>query len=265
VFKSLVVLCLLSVCGAVWAKQTPLPNDCLEGDQNCTFVLLSEPALTPFIVNESRAKVRMSPYSTFKITNALIALERGLIENIDQSLYFDKVKYPVQAWWPPVWKLPQYNLKVAFKYSMVAVFRQLANDIGREGMASHVKRFDYGNGDISSGLDDFWLNGSLKISALEQVTFLQRIYHNKLGLKSSSLSALKEIMLLETTDNYKLYLKTGAGKLDDQSMLGWAVGFVENLQGVHFFALNLNAQTYAQVKKQRINMVTAHLRQKKVL
>ena len=62
---------------------------------------------------------------------------------------------------------------------MVPIYRQLANDIGEIDMQNYVDRFAYGNQDISSQLDKFWLNGSLKISALEQVDFLQRIYHNQ--------------------------------------------------------------------------------------
>jgi beta-lactamase class D len=237
---------------------------CLD-DSQCTFVLLSEipknsqnQRLT--IVNKARAKQPLSPFSTFKITNSLIGLETGVIQNSHQILTFDRNKYPPQVWWPSVWKLPQYNLARAFKYSMVAIYRQLATDIGQINMQNYVERFSYGNQNISSQLDNFWLNGSLKISALEQVQFLQRVYHNQFNLKTTSLATLKSIMLVEELGETKIYGKTGAGKVADGTMLGWYVGFIENAQGVHFFALNFNRDTYAAMKAVRVKMAMNHLK-----
>jgi len=239
---------------------------CKEGSQSCTFVLLSELNQTDgntksniSKVNEVRAKLPLSPFSTFKVANSLIALDLGVIKNTKQTLTFNKESYPVQAWWPSVWKLPQYDLTTAFKYSMVAIYRQLAKDIGEKNMLSYLKKMHYGNEDISSGLDSFWLNGSMKISAVEQVLFLQKIYHNQLAFKEQAITSLKEVMLVESTENYKLYAKTGAGKVDDGSMLGWYVGFVENAAGIHYFAFNFNRDSYAQMKAARIKIAKNHL------
>ncbi len=217
------------------------------------------------LINEKRAKQRLSPFSTFKITNSLIALDSKQIADAQQGLTFDQKKYPVQAWWPSVWKLPEYNLATAFKFSMVAIYRQMATDIGQGTMQSYVSSFDYGNKDISSGLDSFWLNGSLKISAIEQVRFLQKMYRGQLAISKNSIDTLKEVMLVETNTRYSLYAKTGAGKAnaDDKSsksMLGWYVGFVENAEGVHFFAFNFTRDSYAKMKASRVAIARNHLK-----
>lgn len=238
---------------------------CSEGEKQCTFVLLSEANDKIITINDVRAKTRLSPFSTFKIANTLIALETERVKNSQQVLNYDHEKYPPQAWWPAVWKLEEYNLASAFKVSMVAIFRQMAIDIGHKNMQEYMTRFDYGNCDISSGLDSFWLNGSLKISAFEQVQFLQKIYQNKFSVKANSLAALKDIMLVDSTDNYKIYAKTGAGKVADKSMLGWYVGFVENVSGVHYFAFNFNRKTYAEMKKSRVTIAMNHLKQAGVI
>ncbi len=263
----LLSLLLLLQVNLVYAEKTT--ELCIKGS-HCTFVLLSELNTSPEknslnMVNKKRAAKRFSPFSTFKITNSLIGLELSLIKNIEQILTYDKRSYPSQAWWPPVWKLPQYNLSSAFKYSMVPIYRQLANDIGEIDMQNYLDRFAYGNQDISSQLDKFWLNGSLKISALEQVDFLQRIYHNQFNLKAESLTALKAVMLVEEMGKTKIYAKTGAGKIADGSMLGWYVGFVENSKGVHFFAFNVNRDTYAQMKALRVKMAMEHLRKSGII
>jgi beta-lactamase class D len=272
---------------------------CLASNNDCTFVLLStnvsektnelvsqiasekgnslnedkvvqassyvEESEKLLLINEKRAKQRLSPFSTFKITNSLIALDSKQITNAQKRLTFDQQKYPVQAWWPSVWKLSEYNLATAFKFSMVAIYRQLATDIGEEKMQSYLSRFDYGNQDISSGLDNFWLNGSLKISAIEQVRFLQKMHQGQLAISQNSIDTLKEIMLVETNTNYSLYAKTGAGRENsadnkDKSMLGWYVGFVENTDGVHYFAFNFTRDSYAKMKASRVAIARNHLK-----
>ena len=67
-------------------------------------------------------------------------------------------------------------------------------------------------------------------------------------------------MLVERTENYSLFAKTGAGKVDSGAMLGWYVGFVENSSGVHFFAFNFDSATYGEMKANRIVMATEHLK-----
>lgn len=248
---------------------------CNEGDPQCTFVLLSEYKSDVKIdktriidneksvlvtINDKRAHTAFSPYSTFKIANTLIGLEAGIIQNSQQVLNYDKTKYPAAPWWPPVWKLPEYNLASAFKYSMVPIYRQLAENIGEQKMQQYVTKFTYGNRDISSQLDNFWLNGSLKISAVEQVKFLQKVYNNHLALNENSLTTLKEVMLVAANDEYKLYAKTGAGKTNDKTMLGWYIGFVENKSGVHYFAFNINRKKYNELKAVRVNTAMAQLK-----
>jgi beta-lactamase class D len=98
---------------------------------------------------------------------------------------------------------------------MVAIYRQLATDIGEKSMISYLNKMHYGNQNISSGLDDFWLNGSMKISAVEQLVFLQKIYHNKFGFNEQAIDNLKSIMLTETKPSYRLFAKTGACKASD--------------------------------------------------
>jgi len=277
---------------------------CLASNNDCTFVLLSEKkseAMTQIVsettsedvnthhgakvtqgssyteenemlslVNDERAKQRLSPFSTFKIANSLMALDSKLIANAQQVLTFDKAKYPVKAWWPSVWKLPEYDLTTAFKFSMVPIFRQIASDLGQDKMQSYVTKFNYGNQDISSGLDDFWLNGSMKISALEQVRFLQKMHRGQLGISQHSIDTLKEVMLVEKNADYLLYAKTGAGKANSndkssKAMLGWYVGFVENDKGVHYFAFNFTRGSYAEMKAVRVKIARNHLKKSGVI
>lgn len=233
---------------------------CIEGNDDCALVLLNDKSGQFTIINQKRANEPMSPFSTFKIANSLIALDVQLISDAKQALTYDKNKYKQQPWWPPVWKLASYNLSSAYKFSMVPVYRQLANDIGKTTMKQYLQKFDYGNQNISSGLDEFWLNGSVKVSAIGQVEFLQKLHRQSLGLSFETYKKMKPVMLAKSSDNYKIYAKTGAGKVEDGSMLGWYVGYVESVKGVYYFAMNFNRKTYSEMKKDRINMVMNHLK-----
>lgn len=233
---------------------------CAEGDNRCTFVLLNGSNNQLTVINQPRAEKQLSPFSTFKIVNSIVGLETKQIKNLSQTLNYDHNKYPTQPWWPPVWKLPTYNLTSAFKYSVVPIYRQLATNIGQQTMEKYLQKFSYGNQNITSGVDDFWLNGSLKISAIEQVKFLQKLHNNQLALLDKTLAAINTIMLVDETESYKIYAKTGAGRVDDQSMLGWYVGMVERDGTVYYFALNFNRPTYAEMKQQRITMAMNNLR-----
>ena len=245
-------------------------NSAFSGNQDvcsedCTFVLLSESTGETHVVNEARAKQRLPPFSTFKIPNSLIALDLGVVDNLEQKLSFDPETYPVEEWWPKNWYAEPLNLNDAFTYSAVPVYQEIAVKINPVRMQSFVDQFNYGNRDISSGIDTFWLNGSLKISSREQVAFIRKMYRKELSVEKRSLSLLKEIMLVEETDQYKFYAKTGAGRTDNGRMLGWYVGFVENKSGTYYFALNLDGATFSDVKQRRINAAKNHFSQAGVL
>lgn len=240
------------------------PPLCIEGRSDCTFVLLDGVDNKLTVINDERANRAMTPFSTFKIPNSIIALEEKIIESKNSPLTYNQENYPVEAWWPSVWKLPKYDLSTAYKFSMVAIYRELATKIGKEKMQSYLKRFDYGNRDISSGLDNFWLNGSIKISALEQVEFLKKFHSNTfakdVNISESTQNIMKEVMLAQDLGDTKIYAKTGAGKVDDGTMLGWYVGYVESPKGTHYFAMNFNRKTYSEMKKLRITIAMNHLK-----
>ena len=287
IINSVVLISLSYLAISTGAVAQQAEELCIDGITDCTFVLLSnmvsnkvsqkiiqkqngqssitEESEILMVVNKDRATQQYSPFSTFKIPNSLIGLDTKIIKNAKQPLIFDKEKYPVQRWWPSVWKLPEYNLSSAFKFSMVPIYRQLATDIGQQQMQSYVTRFAYGNQDISSRLDNFWLNGSMQISAVEQVYFLQKMNQGQLAVKAKSVELLKDVMLIEETDQYKLYAKTGAGKANpadknNKAMFGWYVGFVENTQGVHYFAFNFTRDSYALMKAERVKIAMNHLK-----
>ena len=212
--------------------------------------------------NEKRCAVRYTPASTFKVPNALIAVETGAVKDAETVMVWDKVKYPAQDWTsePFVHWTRDHTLRWAMKYSVIWYFREIARSIGEERMKTHLAKFAYGNEDISGGLaskrmfEAFWLNNSLKISADEQIEFLRKFYDEKLSVSKRATSIVKQILVLEETPNYKLSGKTGGVGNLNGTALGWFIGYVETKDNTYFFALNIDGENYAAIRDRRIDL-----------
>jgi len=207
--------------------------------------------------NEPRCRRRFTPASTFKIPNTLIGIETGVVRGADFVIPWNRQKYPNEGrpaiapfvhWWQ------EHTLRSAMKYSVLWYYIEIAERVGAQRMQKYVRQFRYGNGDTSGGIDQFWRNSTLRISADEQVDFLQRFYTGKLNVSGRSTEIVKDILLLEQAATYKLSGKTGAAPLDNGGTLAWFVGYLERESDVYFFALNMDGANYEAIRDERINL-----------
>jgi beta-lactamase class D len=185
-----------------------------------------------FIHNDLRANQRFSTASTFKIMNTLIAIEEKAISEKDEVLKWDGHIYEI-----PDWNHDQ-TLESAFKVSCVWCFQELARRVGAEKYRSYLRKSAYG--ELREPFDEttFWLDGSLQISALEQINFLKKIYLRTLPFSTHSFETLRQVMLVEQTPSYTMWAKTGwATRVTPQ--VGWYVGYIETSKDVWFFATNI--------------------------
>lgn len=185
-----------------------------------------------YVYNEQRAKAKLSPASTFKIPNTLIALQEGVID-ANSLILWDGVERSI-----PSWNQDQ-NLSLAFKRSCVWCYQTFARSIGLGKYTSYLQALHYGNAKTGNDVEHFWLDGELRISAYEQVDFLKKLYASALPFSQTHLDTLKTIMIDEQTATYTLRAKTGWAVPNNAEHHGWYVGYVESQQGVYFFATNL--------------------------
>lgn len=210
-----------------------------------TIVLLDAQSGQTLCHNPERARTAFLPASTFKIPNTLIALETGVASSPDFALAWNSAAAPRQPWWPAVWA-QDHTLRTALPNSVVWFYKELARRIGPDRMQSYLGRFDYGNHDISGGIDQFWLSGGLRISAEQQVDFLRRFYFGELPVSERATRAAKDALIMEETPLYRLSGKTGWAGFGEASseQVGWLVGYLERKgegQGqVYFFATNIH-------------------------
>ena len=188
-----------------------------------------------FIHNDPRANQRFSTASTFKIMNTLIAVEEKAISGKDEVLKWDGHIYNF-----PDWNHDQ-TLESAFKVSCVWCFQELARRVGAEKYRSYLRKTAYGELHEPFNETTFWLDGSLQISAIEQIKFLKNVYLRTLPFSTHSYETLRQVMLVEHTPSYTMWAKTGWATAA-KPQVGWYVGYIETPENVWLFATNIEVR-----------------------
>ena len=238
--KELLITLLFTVCSAALAEDRDIKKIFDDNGIEGTIVIRSLRSEQSFIHNEPRSNLRFTAASTFKIPNTLISLEEGVIAGKDSVLKWDGRNHEYASW-----NVDQ-TLESAFKVSCVWCFQELAHRIGAEKYNNYIKKLPYGRLSGPYGVTTFWLDGSLKISAVEQIDFLKAIYLRSLPFSDPTYETLREIMVVEETPNFTLRAKTGwAEKAHPQ--VGWYVGYVETKYDVWFFASNIKINNSSEL------------------
>ena len=207
-----------------------------------TFVLYDVTADRLVVHNPIRAEKRFIPASTFKIPNSLIGLSTGAVGSVDETIPYGGKPQPIKAWEADM------GLRDAIPISNVPVYQELARRIGLENMREKLAQIPYGNGKTGNKVDRFWLEGPLKISAVEQTIFLARLAQGDLPFGSELQQSVREIILLEQESDRVLYGKTGwtTTPIPD---IGWWVGWVVKENRIYSFAINIDMPNRADVAR----------------
>jgi beta-lactamase class D len=207
-----------------------------------TFIVHDVSADTYIVHDRKRAETRYIPASTFKIANTLIGLSSGVIGSVDEVLPYGGGKTRRPEW------AHDMSLRDAIKISNVPVYQGLARRIGVDRMRDGLRKLNYGNMDPGTVVDQFWLDGPLKISALEQTAFLDKLAQDQLPFPPAAMAAVRDITRQEGTAD--LHAKTGWGSPPNAQVdIGWWVGWVKKDGKLYTFALNLDISNDAAGEK----------------
>lgn len=175
------------------------------------------------------------PASTFKIVNSLIGLQTGKISNDSMVIKWDGVKR-----WNADWN-QDLNMYNAFRMSSVPYYQEVARRIGKDTMQLWLDSLRYGTRKITTAIDSFWLDNSLKITADEELGLVKKLYFDQLPFFKSYQETVKRAMLFEDNANYRLGYKTGWGFTEKGHAIGWIVGWIEENKHPYFFVLNIES------------------------
>ena len=140
----------------------------------------------------------------------------------------------------------QTSLQEAFQSSCVWYFRQVIDALGQSGWRRSWRPFPTATAMSRMGgqrhqplpdLNGFWLGASLKISPIEQVQALARIFGGGSRYSGQEVAIVKDMMLAgRETDGWAIYGKTGAGPEDE----AWFTRFAQGGSQTLYFAFFLN-------------------------
>ena len=186
--------------------------------------------------NPDRAAERLVPASTFKLYNALVALETGVVGDPDSAFVWDGVERSV-----PTWNRDQ-SLREGLANSTVWLYQRVARRVGAGRYRAAFAREPYGNGLVGDSVATFWLVGPLAISADEEVRFVDGLRRGALAFSPETQATVRDMTpVLVDTAGVRLLAKTGIALRAGRPDLGWLVGWVERPGGDVVFALNAEA------------------------
>lgn len=186
--------------------------------------------------NRQRVMQQFVPASSYKIPHTLIALNSGAVSSVDELLSWDGNPAPFKAWEKDM------SLREAIGVSNAAIYQQVSRRIGMTAMQHHIDKLGYGNALLGETVDRFWLDGPLKISALEQVRFLAKLANSALDYPSEQQAIVREIIQQPSSAGTALFAKSGWQNAPDPG-IGWWVGWVETRGQIYAFALNLDIRS----------------------
>lgn len=232
------------------SKNISYPNlSAYFGEYEGSFVLYDSGNDVWNIHNMDHATLRVAPNSTYKIYDALFGLEEGIITPEHSEMNWNGNDYPFEEW------NKNQTLETAMNNSVNWFFQTLDQQLGTHTLNSYVHRIGYGNEQIEGELSSYWLESSLKISIIEQIELLTKLYNNRFLFADANINAVKNAICLSNSNNGNLYGKTGTGRINGKNISGWFVGYIENSENVYFFATHIQADQDADgIKASEISL-----------
>ncbi len=195
------------------------------------------------IYDMDHATLRTAPNSTYKIYDALFGLEKGIIKPGNSVMAWNGADYPFEAW------NADQNLSSAMQSSVNWYFEEIDKQLGGTAIQDYIRKIGYGNEIVNANLSSYWMQGTLKISPVEQVELLTALYNNQFDFAPENINAVKNSICLFSSEDKNFYGKTGTGRVDGQDVNGWFVGYIKTAGNTYFFATNIQAAENATGSK----------------
>ena len=180
--------------------------------------------------------------------SALFSLDAGAVADEFQVFKWDGVKRTFAG------HNQDQTLRSAMRYSTLWVYEGFARQIGEPKARAYLRSIDYGNADPATSKGAYWVDGNLRISALEQVAFLRKLSSQCPAVQGGAPAAG------ERPDGQAGDVGLDPARQDRLGRrYGWWVGWVESNEGAVFFALNIDTPRRTEDLPKREQIVRAVL------
>lgn len=202
----------------------------------CTAV--ADAASGKVMVERGDCSTRVTPASTFKIAISLMGYDSGFLKDEHRPVLPYRQGYI--DWAGGDARLPTDPARW-IRDSVVWYSQRVTQSLGKERFAAYAQQFQFGNADVSGdpkhdGLTLSWINSSLQISPLEQLSFLRKVVNRQLGVKDRAYEMTSAITkIADGPAGWDVHGKTGTSGRSGGA-LGWFVGWASNGQQTFVFA-----------------------------
>jgi beta-lactamase class D len=199
----------------------------------CTVV--ADAGTGKLLVRQGDCSRRVTPASTFKIAISLMGFDSGFLKDAHDPRLPYRDGYV--DWGGAAWRQPADPTRW-IQYSVVWYSQQVTQSLGKERFARYTRKFQFGNADVSGdaahdGLTHAWIDSSLQISPLEQVSFLEKVVNRQLPVSRHAFEMTDQITAITPSpQGWSVHGKTGSGfsqnadGSDDRAHgWGWFVGW----------------------------------------
>ena len=219
----------------------PLPNDIITefAQYSGCFLIKDLKSKQVQVFNEKQCQQEWTPLSTYKILNSLIGLETGVLKDANTIINWNGEKQPFKTW------EKNHSLESAMKGSVVPYYQEVAKRVGKERMQAYINQANYGNKIIGEQIDRFWLDGPLKITAYQQLEFVEKLYTGHLPFSKTNIEIVKDIIVQSKTPTRILSGKTGSDYDGKNVIRGWFVGHIKSNGRDHVFVTNIKGKNNA--------------------
>jgi len=190
------------------------------------------------IYNLDRFKSPYSPGETFNIFNALVGMHTGKVADENEKINYRVEKESADT----------MTIGDAYKSYSTDHFKALANYIGKDTLQFWIDSVKYGNMKMGKAVDEFWSNGSILISADEQLGFIKHLYFKQLPFRASVQEKLKKLLIIENNSQFQLAYQLGTAT-DKNKLVYWVMGWIEENRHVYPFVLNFSIDKGSDAKQ----------------
>lgn len=195
------------------------------------------------VIGDERCRRQFPACSTFKVPLAVMAFDSGLLKDENSTYKWNGVvdtREEVNR---------DHSAKTWMSQSVVWYSQRITPKLGKTKVQKYLNSFEYGNRDLSAGLQTAWLispaspGPALKISAFEQIDFMKKLWTDKLPASKRSMQLARDLTYLETSSRgAKLHGKTGSNFYDaDRKVhLGWFIAHIQSGEKEYLTVVNLS-------------------------
>ena len=183
------------------------------------------------------ASTRVSPNSTYKIYDALLGLESGIITPEHSTFTWNGEPYPFHSW------EADQDLTSAIHNSVNWYFQAIDSQAGFEAVRTFFT-------DNKLWKSEYWNKSKSLLDRFlsEDIThrtggIVWDFYQNNFHFDSKNIQAVKKLLL--STSSGSLYGKTGTGRVNGKDVNGWFIGYIETSNNTYYFATNIQSSSGA--------------------